>query len=115
MSGVDVRTGLLMSAVVSHIEEDEEVAGEASAGNFSWYAEEESITLAEDDAAGPLMWLTALRKADAAHIARHDPRRVRAEAAARRETVALVRRDAEASGWRGFHLAVLRQLAAPYD
>jgi hypothetical protein len=80
----------LVEFLRQRLDEDEATAREAWAPNWpdplSWFSEEEMVGR-QDELADIEGFATAGSKADARHVARHDPARVLADVAARRAIV----------------------------
>lgn len=118
-SDVDAKAGMtLVEFLRARLDEDDAAAREAWAPNWpdplTWFSEEETVGRVDEhwdiDSFG-----SAGLKADARHIARHDPARVLAEVDAKRRIVAFLD-PKDAPPGEGAFIAdkVLRLLALPY-
>jgi hypothetical protein len=113
----------LIEFLRARLDEDEGTAREAWAPNWpdplSWLSEEELVGRL-DGSADIEGFATAGSKADARHVARHDPTRVLADVAARRAILDLCEAGIDPEtpatpGTRAAYRAILGYMAAPHD
>lgn len=105
----------LVQFLRARLDEDVEVAANASPGPWHVNAESDEVLAADDITVAEGFALSGRQlRATTAHVARHDPARVLAEVEAKRRMIARIRYHAELMGWDEVHGDLLRLLASPY-
>lgn len=108
--------GALTDFLLARIAEDEAVARFCCAGfGARWRVTENGQTMVEDETGSEVIHYDGARNlSDVDHIARHDPARVLAECAAKRQVVQDARDMTADSGMYGHGWRLLEFLAMPY-